>query len=324
MLGFKMYPFCMENAPTTKTPPYMPFYVGDYLADTTHLEALEHGAYLLLLMAMWRSGGKLPNDDARLIKLARMRPEQWAKVRDTVLAFFQCNDGVLSHKRLDREYAKYNDTVAKRSKAGKASARKKSSKNKNDDATHVGNVLQHNPTNQNQNQNQNHNQKDLEGGGGGGAPSPPGWPVDRKDWVPALIKATGCADPVRDTWPVTSLAVLTGWHDVDRFAWSDVTGAIIAALPTIKPDDPPKSWRYFSAAIARFRADQTVSAPKVPEYDRNIPRHWPGKAPDHNTRTPDRRTAAQRNQDSTIAAFARVFGRPQNGPDVAVVPDGSG
>ena len=43
--------------------PYMPFYVGDHVAATSHLSAEEHGALCSLLFAMWRTeDGTLPND----------------------------------------------------------------------------------------------------------------------------------------------------------------------------------------------------------------------------------------------------------------------
>ena len=58
-------------------PPFMPLYVGDYLADTTHLTCTEHGAYMLLLMSMWRNGGSLPSDDKSLARHARCTKGQW-------------------------------------------------------------------------------------------------------------------------------------------------------------------------------------------------------------------------------------------------------
>ena len=52
--------------------PSMPMYWDAYLADTTHLSTEEHGAYLLLLAAMWRRDGWVPDDDrdnARIVGL---------------------------------------------------------------------------------------------------------------------------------------------------------------------------------------------------------------------------------------------------------------
>lgn len=113
-------------------PPYMKLYVADYLGDTHHLGALEHGAYLLLLMAMWRAGGSLPAMDANLAKLARCTPDQWSEIRDSVLPFFKRSRGRLAHKRLTEELAKYESTSGKRSEAGKQGGRPKSSKNNED------------------------------------------------------------------------------------------------------------------------------------------------------------------------------------------------
>ncbi len=83
-------------------PPFMPFYVGDYLADTTHLTVTEHGAYMLLLMSMWRNGGSLPNDDKSLARHARCTRGQWDRMRATVLRYFNADDESLTSKHLDR------------------------------------------------------------------------------------------------------------------------------------------------------------------------------------------------------------------------------
>lgn len=77
-------------------PPYMKLYVADYLGDTHHLGALEHGAYLLLLMGMWRAGGSLPAADANLCKLARCTPAEWEAIKADVLAFFKRSRGRLT------------------------------------------------------------------------------------------------------------------------------------------------------------------------------------------------------------------------------------
>lgn len=107
----------------------MKLYVADYLGDTHHLAVMEHGAYLLLLMAMWRAGGSLPSSDAALAKIARCTPEEWALVRDCVLAFFTRSRSRLSHKRLSLEIAKYDVVSRRRSEAGKWSRSKKPSEN---------------------------------------------------------------------------------------------------------------------------------------------------------------------------------------------------
>lgn len=49
---------------------WMPLYIADYLSDTSHLNAFEHGAYLLLLLHEWRTG-HLPNNMKRLCGVTR-------------------------------------------------------------------------------------------------------------------------------------------------------------------------------------------------------------------------------------------------------------
>src|SRR6185437_12147775 len=84
------------------SPPWMPLYIGDYLADTAHLSTLENGAYLLLIMSYWRRGG-LPDDDAQLARIARLPLEQWLNVRSTVV---QLLGNGWAHKRIDLELQK--------------------------------------------------------------------------------------------------------------------------------------------------------------------------------------------------------------------------
>lgn len=82
----------------------MPLWTDAYLADTTHLTTIEHGAYLLLLMTMWRTRDKsLPNDDRQLARYARLTPAQWRRIRPTVIAFFDVENDHITQGRLTDE-----------------------------------------------------------------------------------------------------------------------------------------------------------------------------------------------------------------------------
>lgn len=93
--------------------PWMPLYIADYLQDTTHLGALESGAYLHLIMSYWQNG-KLPDDDQQLARIAKMTDREWRKARPTLRAFF--HDG-WKHKRIDAEIAHATDVSEKRKNA---------------------------------------------------------------------------------------------------------------------------------------------------------------------------------------------------------------
>lgn len=79
--------------------PWMPLYVGDYRRDTAHLSALEHGAYLLLIMHYWQAG-ELPADDRQLSRIAACTPAEWRRIKPTIQAFF--SDG-WKHARIEFE-----------------------------------------------------------------------------------------------------------------------------------------------------------------------------------------------------------------------------
>ena len=101
---------------------WMPVYIGDYLADTPHLNRAQHGSYLLLIFAMWRTGGTLPDDDRRLAAIAKATPKQWQEDKALIAELFVIENGAWRHKRVDKELAAASAFIVQRGAAGKASA----------------------------------------------------------------------------------------------------------------------------------------------------------------------------------------------------------
>ncbi|BBP71146.1 hypothetical protein PHLH6_31500 [Pseudomonas sp. Seg1] len=125
--------------------PYMQFYVADYLADTTHLTAEEHGAYMLLLFSYWQTGKPLRID--RLATVARIPNERWPSVADTLSEFFHVTETHWVQFRVEADLEAVNSKVVTASNAGKASARAKALKKQlelNERSTTVEDSLQRN------------------------------------------------------------------------------------------------------------------------------------------------------------------------------------
>ncbi|CAH2606434.1 conserved protein of unknown function (plasmid) [Rhodovastum atsumiense] len=102
----------------SKADTWMPLHIGAYLADTMHLRAAEHGAYLLLLMHYWRNG-PLPDDDAKLSGIARMSRKEWVEIAPTIREFFTADAGKLHQRRADAERAKAQQISSKRADAAR-------------------------------------------------------------------------------------------------------------------------------------------------------------------------------------------------------------
>lgn len=98
---------------------WMPFYVGDYLRDTGRLTTEGHGAYLLLILDYWASGGPLPDDDEQLAAVARLTAERWQKLKQLLAVYFTVADGVWRHKRIDQELERAAAIAKSRQEAGK-------------------------------------------------------------------------------------------------------------------------------------------------------------------------------------------------------------
>jgi len=103
--------------------PFMPLYVADYQADAGHLTTLEHGAYLLLIMAYWQRGEALPDDSKKLARIAGLQGANWRKVEPAIREFFITRDGKLFHHRIERELQHLRDKSLKNRKGGLARAK---------------------------------------------------------------------------------------------------------------------------------------------------------------------------------------------------------
>ncbi|MBY5750788.1 YdaU family protein [Rhizobium leguminosarum] len=103
---------------------WMPLHIADYLADTGHLTATEHGAYLLLIMHYWQNG-RLPENERVIARIAKLTPEQWEESRDMLAMLFGPG---WTHKRIDAELSKADEIIEKR----RAAAESRYSKGKKD------------------------------------------------------------------------------------------------------------------------------------------------------------------------------------------------
>lgn len=85
---------------------WMPLFIGDYLADTMHLTTTQHGAFLLLLLHAWRTGGYLPDNDATLAAITRTSVEDWQNNRTVIVGLLEKHDSGLCYPPQVRELEK--------------------------------------------------------------------------------------------------------------------------------------------------------------------------------------------------------------------------
>ena len=104
---------------------HMPLYIGDYLRDTGHLSAEEHGAYLMLLMAAWTRDGRLPTEPRRLAALAHVPVDRWPTVWAGISEFFEVTATEVTQKRLLLELAAAKARKEIASEKGKKGANSK-------------------------------------------------------------------------------------------------------------------------------------------------------------------------------------------------------
>ncbi|WP_331373790.1 YdaU family protein [Sinorhizobium chiapasense] len=110
--------------------PFMQLYVSDFIGDTLHLSTEQIGAYMLLLMAMWNAGGRLPSDDAKLARVARVSLKKWKSMAAELMPFFDVDGDDIVHGRLTEELQKSERKSQSRAAAGSKGGTAKSLKYK--------------------------------------------------------------------------------------------------------------------------------------------------------------------------------------------------
>jgi uncharacterized protein YdaU (DUF1376 family) len=111
----------------------MQLYVSDYLADTAHLNAQQHGAYMLLLMNYWQREKPLDNTGDRLAFVARMTPQEWNENKEILAEFFTVDGNEWTHSRIELDLNRVKEKSAQASFAGRASAVKRALNHKEED-----------------------------------------------------------------------------------------------------------------------------------------------------------------------------------------------
>jgi uncharacterized protein YdaU (DUF1376 family) len=95
---------------------WFPFYPGDFLADTEHLNALETGAYVRLILHYYQRK-HVPKTDAAIAAIMHIDRRTWMRIKPTIAEFFEMPDW--RHKRIDHELEKIAAIKHKRTVAGR-------------------------------------------------------------------------------------------------------------------------------------------------------------------------------------------------------------
>lgn len=99
-----------------KKPPAFLFNVDNWLGSTSveEMSGDQVKAYIYLLCRAWHQNpiATLPNDDARLARMARVSRDEWERIKPEILDQFKSNsNGRIYNERLQREAAYYKGRV---------------------------------------------------------------------------------------------------------------------------------------------------------------------------------------------------------------------
>ena len=115
-----------------KTDIWFPFYIGDYLKDTTKLTPERHGIYLLLILTYWQEGPLSDDmDELSMITKTNADSKSLAYVLDN---FFEHKNDKYIQKRIDKERKEAKANKKKRAERAKKAAEARWNSNNSNDA----------------------------------------------------------------------------------------------------------------------------------------------------------------------------------------------
>ena len=112
---------------------WMPFYIGDTLADTQHLTTEEFGALILLRAYYWRNQGPIVDDDQRLATVCRLSIERFGKLKPNLAEFYEIYGDKWKSKEFDALIIEAWGFKARASERGKKGAEARWGKKQDDD-----------------------------------------------------------------------------------------------------------------------------------------------------------------------------------------------
>jgi uncharacterized protein YdaU (DUF1376 family) len=112
---------------TKRREPFLPLFVGDFLASTGEWSGEEQALYLLLLAHQW-AVGSLPVEQDKLVRLSRWERRAFARCWGVVSGKFTERDGRLYNERLEEHRDHAQEVARKRASAGASGAAKTNGK----------------------------------------------------------------------------------------------------------------------------------------------------------------------------------------------------
>jgi len=95
------------------------------LGGCVTMDATEFGAYMSIIVALYQTGGRLPNDDKKLARIARVTIRKWTQIKQELEPKFDVSGSFWEHKVVSQQLVKYH-TLATKNKANSLKANKTS------------------------------------------------------------------------------------------------------------------------------------------------------------------------------------------------------